>query len=1467
VTFGAPIWLGLMALAPLLAWLHFRRKRTEVVGSLLIWRKLSGSSSATERRSRVHVNWPLLLQLLAVTAVALALSEPRIGFGRANDHHVYLLDVSAPMLLASLDERQPLPLDEALAWLTAEIGALPDTARVSVILVGPRPELVLAGAPGGRATARRLPRSAGWAAAADWPLATAAVPTLVPANATITITALTSVANVAIAESALEESAVAEAASRVLRFGEPTTNLGFVDARWQRAVGSDTSLVLSAEVATAGPGRDVAAVVAFQPHGADGFVPLATVDVEVPEAGSAAFQLPLDLTGPGTLRVTLGSADDDPRDDMVELPVDFEVAARILVVGQTPEALQRVLALLQGVEAYQSDSVPASSDSYDLVIITDPASASIPRTSTLWLGSFPGGASSLETVPSPAITGWDFEHRLGSATTWSELEIGQAYVAPLLSGATSIAASGHVPLVQARFADVGLQVVVGFALTDSDWTERPGFPSFIAELLEMVKPEDRRRGVAACVVAHACALPRETRDGPWRLMGPGADGVVIDSSSSLVPTRDGFAEAYWPFGTGRSFVPNVPGTYLLGTTRTNVLVPVVANRSAFAVSSDVVQDATSQEGGGGIQPTSPPDPRTVLVVAFMAFAAAHAILVLRRRARGTASRAWRSYLLGLLVPAVAGAALLRLPWPVRPSDADVVLVLDSRGTAPSSLDPIPAVFADARRVVVVGLEGATNVERSADVSTDRDSIMPWTGAVTTPGFAVAIETAAAHARGTGARDVVLVNPSRVVLPVAVAEELAARLRSLGMRVSTLDDRVERVPGIAIENIEVPGGIRAGSVAEVGVTIWSAERRDAVFTVEVDGMVELEADVSLQQGSTSVSFPVRFGVPGVARLTASLVEPTATSSVTRTEIVEVETPLRAVIVASDALAGDALARALELQGFSTRREPPLNLPWDERGWRQWDLVVLVNVPAHALHSTQLDGLQRWVVEDGGGLLILGGETAFGPGGYLRTALDELSPLSSQVPREAPEVTMLFLLDRSGSMQQAVGTASRMSIAKEATLSAMGLLGPESNVGVIVYDAAAEVLVPVQSIQNLDAITERVGTIGASGGTALFPALVEAKAMLSGVESSAVHIVVLTDGMSQPGDFEGVLRELRADGATVSFVGIGSGADRVQLGDLAEFAGGALHITEDVRALPSILAQEALMASEELVQERTVEVTRPGDASQWFQAVPTLGIVHGYVLTEPRPSAEVLLWTVEDEPAPVLATWRFGLGKVVAFTSHGAGRWTRDLLPAAELSGVWGQLGHWASATDVAAEFLVSLDIERSSILVMATLAGGDGHPLQGRKVQASDVTPGRGASSNTRLTESRPGVYVAALDMAGAGDHLIRVDVEDGSFEPAEHWAHVPALEQGTPDSGQSSGLDALVVATGGAHATDVGALADRRTRSAMAWQPVVRPWLLAALVLFVAHVLMEFGTGLWLIIRRLAPAMGRAPRPGVSRPG
>src|SRR5690606_25745293 len=143
----------------------------------------------------------------------------------------------------------------------------------------------------------------------------------------------------------------------------------------------------------------------------------------------------------------------------------------------------------------------------------------------------------------------------------------------------------------------------------------------------------------------------------------------------------------------------------------------------------------------------------------------------------------------------------------------------------------------------------------------------------------------------------------------------------------------------------------------------------------------------------------------------------------TAVFTVRTGPSATVYASDLEAGRAFASALELHGFQVSVLGAHAVGSQPEAFAGNDLVVLMDVAAIDLARGQQVALESWVRDHGGGLAILGGERSFGPGGYLETPLDALSPLSSRVARDAPAVAMLFILDRSATAGPALTSPGR------------------------------------------------------------------------------------------------------------------------------------------------------------------------------------------------------------------------------------------------------------------------------------------------------------------------------------------------------------------------------------------------------------------------------------------------------------
>jgi hypothetical protein len=135
VTFGAPIFLWLLAALPVVVLLHFLRSRTRRVdvSALFLWEQ---ARQLAERRRRWSPTWSLLAQLLAVAAAALALAQPDLVREGPADL-VVVLDGSASM--AAIDP-EGSRRERAVA---AALDAAAEAGRVALVRAGLEAVLVL----------------------------------------------------------------------------------------------------------------------------------------------------------------------------------------------------------------------------------------------------------------------------------------------------------------------------------------------------------------------------------------------------------------------------------------------------------------------------------------------------------------------------------------------------------------------------------------------------------------------------------------------------------------------------------------------------------------------------------------------------------------------------------------------------------------------------------------------------------------------------------------------------------------------------------------------------------------------------------------------------------------------------------------------------------------------------------------------------------------------------------------------------------------------------------------------------------------------------------------------------------------------------------------------------------------------------------------------------------------------------
>ena len=158
--------------------------------------------------------------------------------------------------------------------------------------------------------------------------------------------------------------------------------------------------------------------------------------------------------------------------------------------------------------------------------------------------------------------------------------------------------------------------------------------------------------------------------------------------------------------------------------------------------------------------------------------------------------------------------------------------------------------------------------------------------------------------------------------------------------------------------------------------------------------------------------------------------------------------------------------------------------------QYDGIILANISGDDLDEIFLKNLENYVKHMGGGLLVSGGESSYALGNYFDTPLETILPVDMELKdkKDVPDMGLMIVTDRSGSMEEAPYGISKLELAKEAAIRATDVLNPFDKIGVIAFDDVPQEIIELQEIdENLENIQNDIANISSGGGTSILPAL--------------------------------------------------------------------------------------------------------------------------------------------------------------------------------------------------------------------------------------------------------------------------------------------------------------------------------------------------------------------------------------------
>ena len=792
----------------------------------------------------------------------------------------------------------------------------------------------------------------------------------------------------------------------------------------------------------------------------------------------------------------------------------------------------------------------------------------------------------------------------------------------------------------------------------------------------------------------------------------------------------------------------------------------------------------------------------------------------------------RLLILALLILSLAGAQLVRAV-----DDLAVVFLVDASDSM--SRESVAAAEAFVREAVgamgpddragVILFGANALVEQPLRRFESADNLPPF---ASQPGrlhtdLAEALRLSLALLPGDAARRVVVLSDGAATTgDTAEAARLAA---ASGVSIDTVYLPRPAAPNeVIVRDVAAPARVGQGETFRLEIAAESTTATPATLRVLGDGVVVYEEEVQLQPGGNNFVVRLTAAAPGFARYRVQLSPPAAADTFPQNNelaaFTEITGQPRVLIVAADPSVGAGLrpaptaadpsvgaglrpaptandepafdeaaqlAAALAASGLTVERVAPAALPPTPGDLADYAGVMLVNVNARDLSPRQMAALQSYVRDLGGGLTAVGGPDSFGMGGYFDTPLEEALPVNMQIEDEErfPSVSLVLVIDRSGSMSAEEGGVTKIQLAAEGAVRALQLLNQNDEMTLITVDEAPDAIIGPVTAANRDEAIEQMRRLGAGGGGIfVYNGLQAAAEVLDSSTNEVRHIIVLADGADAE-QKEGVpelIGELTAQGVTVSMVSIGRGPDTPWLQQMAELGNGRFHVTDQAANLPQIFTQEtAAIQRSYLVEERFFPAQV--SSSPILAGIRETPALYGYVATSPKATALVVLETPQTDP--LLAQWQYGLGRSLAWTSDATGRWAQEWVRWGGFATFWNQAARWTFGGQQAGGLAaaVRLDGERARLTVDAQDESG---AFRNDLALTANVVGATGETETLTLRPVAPGRYEATFTPQTEGAYFIGVGTTADGRPPTADG------EDASSSSGQPSAVGGLQTTAG-----------------------------------------------------------------------
>ncbi|MDE0314420.1 MAG: VWA domain-containing protein [Candidatus Poribacteria bacterium] len=578
--------------------------------------------------------------------------------------------------------------------------------------------------------------------------------------------------------------------------------------------------------------------------------------------------------------------------------------------------------------------------------------------------------------------------------------------------------------------------------------------------------------------------------------------------------------------------------------------------------------------------------------------------------------------------------------------------------------------------------------------------------------------------------------------------------------STSDVEIMTIPlntikdAIRVQELQLPNQVRKGQSFPIQAIIESDGSIPKVTATLYHNDVPItDIEFPVQKGRNVLTFPtqqVSEDLPHTYQLKLDVNDEILENNQAY-GVVQIQDKPNVLYAESDLEHVDSLKEVLEENGFVVEVISGQDIPTNMVTLQHNDVLILSDISADTLSSEQLDILEAFVRDLGHGLVAIGGDRAFGPGGYTDTALERVLPIE-MTPRERKEsIALVFAIDTSGSMANYVGAQKKIELAIEAIRAGIRNLKGEDQAAVIGFDVKLRDISLLTS--DHDALIDVVGKLKPTGGTtAMGKAIETAGKMLKASDAKRKHIILLSDGKSEGEHSEFIenAKEIAEAHIGITSIAIGDAAKDL-LEAIAKAGNGRYIPVQNVQELPKILMDAVRETQNYIVQEQCQPII-VSPTTSILEGISTLPMLYGYVATAEKSAAQVYIGSHEDEP--ILVGWHYGLGKSVAWTSDIKPAWSRDWVSWSNFGKFWGQVVNWTLPTE---EANTDFDLIVSPRNGIAEVVIDTQHASP--KSYAVQVAGPNGTSESVEMQQESTTRYIGTFQMNDSGSYIVTAKCE------------------------------------------------------------------------------------------------------------